>query len=78
MTQIIYEFHIILYQHAFSPVPVQVIRAVCQWFCTVTQLQQRSGPCYDNVPNLALLLKSWINACFKSLTWSATGLTGLP
>ena len=54
----------------------------CRCFCIVIELQLRSGPCHDNVPNLALLLKSWINACFKSLTWSAiqtcTGLTGLP
>ena len=54
----------------------------CQGFCIVIELQLRSGPCHDNVPNLALLLKSRINACFKSLTWSAiqtcTGLTGLP
>lgn len=60
--------------------------ALCDWSwwcsCIVTELQLRSWPCHDNVPNLALLLKSWIIACFKSLTWSpiqtCVGLTGLP
>lgn len=50
--------------------------------CTVIELQLGSRPCHDNVPNLALLLKSWINARFKSLTWSPIqtcgGLSGLP
>lgn len=58
-----------------SPDSVQLVMSEA----SVSKAEFQSS--YDNVPNLALLLKSWINACFKSLTWpviqTATGLTGL-